>query len=252
MKEGQKSIYFITGESKKAVENSPFLENLKKRGFEVLYMTEPIDEYMVQQLKEFDGKKLVSVTKEGLKLEDESEEEKKRQEEIKQQNENLTKVIKEILGDKVEKVEISNRIVASPCVLVTGEYGWSAYMEKIMKAQALRDSSMSTYMSSKKTLELNPDHPIVVELRKKADADKGDKTVKDLVWLLYETALLTSGFSLEDPASFAGRIHRMIKLGMSIDGDAQGEEELPALETSEATTVDTNADNAISNMEEVD
>jgi len=255
MKEGQKSIYFITGESKKVVENSPFLEKLKKRGFEVLYMTEPIDEYMVQQLKEFDGKKLVSVTKEGLKLEDESEDEKKRQEEIKQQNENLTKVVKEILGDKVEKVEISNRIVDSPCVLVTGEHGWSAYMEKIMKAQALRDSSMSTYMSSKKTLEINSEHPIIIELRKKADSDKSDKTVKDLVWLLFETALLTSGFSLDDPTSFAGRIHRMIKLGMSIDdtttitSGAEDVSDMPALETDAPTDASTEV---VSNMEEVD
>jgi len=253
MKEGQKSIYFITGESKKVVENSPFLEALKKRGYEVLYMTEPIDEYMVQQLKEFDGKKLVSVTKEGLKFDDETEDEKKHQEEIQKQNENLTKVVKEILGDKVEKVVVSNRIVDSPCVLVTGEYGWSAYMEKIMKAQALRDSSMSTYMSSKKTLELNSDHPIVQELRKKADADKSDKTVKDLVWLLFETSLLTSGFSLEDPTSFSARIHRMIKLGMSIDDSpssaaASSEEpsDLPALET------DAPAGETVSNMEEVD
>jgi len=250
MKEGQKSIYFITGESKKVVENSPFLEALKKRGYEVLYMTEPIDEYMVQQLKEFDGKKLVSVTKEGLKFDDETEEEKKHEEEIQKQNENLTKVVKEILGDKVEKVVISRRIVDSPCVLVTGEYGWSAYMEKIMKAQARRDSSMSTYMSSKKTLEINPEHPIVVELRKKADADKSDKTVKDLVWLLFETSLLTSGFSLEDPTSFSSRIHRMIKLGMSIDDTTTGAEEsdMPALETDAGAQ----EGETVSNMEEVD
>jgi molecular chaperone HtpG len=251
MKEGQKSIYFITGESKKVVESSPFLEALKKRGYEVLYMTEPIDEYMVQQLKEFDRKKLISVTKEGLKFDDETEDEKKQQEDIQKQNENLTKVVKDILGDKVEKVVVSTRIVDSPCVLVTGEYGWSAYMEKIMKAQALRDSSMSTYMSSKKTLELNPDHPIVQELRKKADADKSDKTVKDLVWLLYETSLLTSGFSLEDPTSFASRIHRMIKLGMSIDESAGGATEepsdLPALESDAPA-----AGEQVSNMEEVD
>jgi molecular chaperone HtpG len=216
MKPDQKDIYFISGESKKAVENSPFIEGLKKRGYEVLYMTEPIDEYMVQQLKEFDDKKLVNVTKEGLKLE-ESEEEKKKQEEEKKANENLCKVVKEILGDKVEKVILSNRLVASPCILVTGEYGWSANMERIMKAQALRDNSMQTYMVSKKTLEINPDHSIIIELRKKADNDKSDKTVKDLVWLIYETALLSSGFTLEEPAGFAARIHRMIKLGLSID-----------------------------------
>jgi molecular chaperone HtpG len=249
MKEGQQSIFYITGESKKVVETSPFLEALKKRNFEVVYMTDPIDEYMVQQLKEFDGKKLVCITKEGLKFDDDlSEDEKKKVEEDKASNENLCKVIKDILGDKVEKVEVSQRIVDSPCVLVTGEYGWSAYMERIMKAQALRDNSMSTYMVSKKTMEINPEHPIISELRKRADADKSDKTVKDLVWLLFETSLLTSGFNLEDPTAFATRIHRMIKLGISIDDSAtDAADDLPPLETDAATEAE-----VVSNMEEVD
>jgi molecular chaperone HtpG len=249
MKEGQKDIYYITGESKKQLEHSPFLEKLKKKGYEVLYMTEPIDEYAMQQLKEFEGKKMVCVTKEGLKLE-ETEEEKKQQEELKAQYENLCKVVKDVLGDKVEKVVISERIVTTPCVLVTGEYGWSANMERIMKAQALRDSSMSTYMTSKKTLELNPNHSIVKELKGKSEADKNDKTVKDLVWLLYETALLSSGFSLDDPSSFAGRIHRMIKLGLSIEDSP--EEAAAQEETKQDDLPPLEEDTEVSKMEEVD
>ena len=248
MKEGQKNIYYITGESKKAVENSPFLEKLKQKGFEVLFMVEPIDEYCVQQLKEFDGKKLVCASKEGMDIE-ESEEEKKKREEEKKACEALCTVIKEHLGDKVEKVVVSERLSDSPCILVTGEYGWSANMERIMKAQALRDSSLSTYMSSRKTMEINPSNSIVKELRKRVDADKTEKTVKDLVNLLFDTALLTSGFSLDEPNIFAARIHRMIKLGLSIDDD---EEEIDATKTEDEELPPIEEGAAASNMEEVD
>jgi molecular chaperone HtpG len=246
MPESQPGIYYVTGESKKAVENSPFIEKLKKKGYEVIFMVEAIDEYAVQQLKEYEGKKLISATKEGLKME-ETDDEKKSFEEAKAATSGLCKLIKEVLDDKVEKVEISNRIVESPCVLVTGEYGWSANMERIMKAQALRDSSTSSYMTSKKTMEINPLHPIIKSLREKADADKSDKTVKDLIWLLYDTSLLTSGFSLDEPTTFANRIHRLIKLGLSIDDDDDVVEDsiddLPPLE---------GEDEEESTMEEVD
>lgn len=248
MKENQKHIYYITGENRDQVANSSFVERVKKRGYEVVYMTEPIDEYVVQQMKEYDGKTLVSVTKEGLELPEDEEEIKKREED-KVKFEGLCKVMKNILDNKVEKVVVSNRLVESPCCIVTAQYGWSANMERIMKAQALRDTSTMGYMAAKKHLEINPDHSIVETLRQKAEADKNDKAVKDLVILLYETALLSSGFALDEPQVHASRIYRMIKLGLGIDEDEpiQVEEnnagDVPPLEG--------DADEA-SRMEEVD
>merc|ERR1739838_1059041 len=250
MKENQKDIYYITGETKDQVANSVFVERVVKRGFEVLYMTEPIDEYCVQQLKEFEGKTLVSITKEGLEL-PEDEDEKKKFEEAKAKFESLCTTIKDILDKKVEKVVVSNRLVQSPCCIVTSQYGWSANMERIMKAQALRDTSTMGYMAAKKNLEINPDHAIMEQLRVKSEADRNDKSVRDLVMLLYETSLLASGFSLEDPSTHASRIHRMIKLGLGIDIDAADEEQnveddddMPALEG--------DAEEDSSRMEEVD
>merc|ERR1711963_110373 len=223
----------------------------KKRGLEVVYMTEPIDEYVVQQLKEFDGKNLVSVTKEGLELPGD-EVEKKKREADKEKFEPLCKVMKDILDKKVEKVVMSSRLVSSPCCIVTSQYGWTANMERIVKAQALRDTSTMGYMAAKKHLEINPDHSIVENLRQRAEADKNDKSVKDLVLLLFETALLSSGFSLEDPAVHAKRIHRMIKLGLGIDEeDDTAEAADAAADDSEMPPLEGDAEDA-SRMEEVD
>merc|ERR1712110_1387278 len=242
MADDQPGIYYITGESKRSVETSPFLEKLKKKGYEVLFMVDPIDEYAIQQLKEFEGKKLLSATKEGLDINDD-EDEKKAFEEAKAKTESLCKLMKEVLDDKVEKVVVSNRLADSPCVLVTGEYGWSANMERIMKAQALRDASMGSYMSSKKTMEINPQNSIINALREKADADQSDKTVRDLIWLLFDTSMLTCGFSLDEPATFSARIHRLVKLGLSIDDDDDNDdmddvEELPAVEGEEESAME--------------
>lgn len=247
MSENQPGIYYITGESRKAVESSPFIERLKKKDYEVIYMTDPMDEYCVQQLKEYEGKTLISVTKEGLKIDD-SEEEKKEFEEFTKSNEKLCNMFKEVLGDKIEKAVISNRLSDSPCILVTGEYGWTANMERIMKAQALRNDAQGGYMSSKKTMEINHTNPIISCLRQKVEDDETDKTVKDLIWLLYDTSLLNSGFSLEEPSLFATRIHRLIKLGLSIDEDELDSddevEDLPPLED--------NIEEENSTMEDVD
>ena len=210
MKEDQKEIYYITGENKESVMDSPFVEKLNKNGLEVLFMVDAIDEYTLQQFKEYDGKKLVSVTKDGLKLDDDVD--------IKDY-ETLCKKVKEHIGDKIEKVQISTRIVDSPSCLVTSEFGWSANMERIMKAQALGDDNSRAYMMSKKTLELNKDHKIVKELKRRLDEDENDKTVKDLATLLYDVSLLRSGFTMEDTKQFSNRICRMIELGLNLDDD---------------------------------
>lgn len=249
MKENQNDIYYITGESKEIVASSAFLERVIKKGFEVLYLVDPIDEYAVQQLKEYDGKKLVCVTKEGLEL-PEDDDNKKKQEELKAQFEDLCKVIKDILDKRVEKVVVSNRLTDSPCCIVTSTYGWSANMERIMKAQALRDTSTMGYMAAKKHLEINAEHQIMVALKAKVDVDKNDKSIKDLIVLLYETSLLSSGFTLEDPQNHASRIHRMIKLGLGVDDEPTTEDadsEMPPLE-GEAVTEDEDK----ARMEEVD
>merc|ERR1711879_108918 len=257
MKDNQNDIYYITGESKEALKNSAFVERLTKRGFEVLYMTEPIDEYCTQQLKEYDGKNLVCVTKEGLEL-PEDEEEKKAFEEKKAKFEPLCKVMKDILDSRVEKVIVSNRLVKSPCCVVTSQYGWSANMERIMKAQALKDSSTMGYMAAKKQLEINPDHKIVGSLCERVEANKNDKAIKDLVMLMFETSLLASGFNLEDPTIHANRIHRMIKLGLGIDGDDDEEEDAAAVEENagadeeEMPELESGDEDDANRMEEVD
>ena len=256
MKESQNDIYFITGENKDQVASSSFVERLVKKGYEVLYMTEPIDEYCVQQLKEYDGKKLVSVTKEGLEL-PEDEDEKKKFEEDKAKFEKLCETMKETLGStKVEKVSVSNRLTTSPCVIVTSEHGWSANMERIMKAQALRDNSTMGYMAAKKNMEINPDHSVINAINEKILADPNDKSIKDLVMLLFETSMLTSGFNLDDPQVHANRIHRMIKLGLGIDEDADdalgASADAPAGDDEDMPPLEEAGDNADDAMEEVD
>lgn len=227
MKEDQEVIYYIAGENKEAVEKSPMLERLRKRGYDVIYMIDPIDEYTLQNLSEFEGKKLQSVTKEGLKL-GETDEEKKRLTAYKSKFEPLTDYLKETLKGKVEKVTISNRLEETPCVLVTSQYGYSANMERIMRAQAFSDQERTKMMLSKKTMELNPRHPIIENLLHMVQDHPADEQTKNYASLIYDTALLNSGFYMDEPTTFASRMYSLMKDGMRLNSlDLLDEIEVP-------------------------
>ncbi|CAL6030292.1 Heat_shock protein 90 [Hexamita inflata] len=232
MAEGQKNMYYITGDNMNAMKESPFLERFQKKNIEVIYFDDAIDEYMVQSLKEVDGKQLKCITKDGIDLET-TEDEKKAQEEKKAKYEKLAKAMKETLGDKVENVRVSgDRLVSSPCILVTSEWGWSANMQKIMKHQALRDDSMASVMQGKKTLEINPDNTIIRSLAEKLESDAEAVYVKDITTLLYETAMIQSGFDVEDISNFAKRIYGMVKVGLGAEDEVApaAEQAVPKLE----------------------
>lgn len=228
MKDGQTNIFYIAGESIEAVEESPFLERFRAKGLEVLYMTDPIDEYAVQNLNEFDGHKLQSVSKEGLKFGDEEDVERKRMELYTTTFKGLADYIKKTLGDKIEKVSVSNRIENTPAILVTSQYGYSANMERIMRSQAFADPSRAQYLTSKKTMEINPRHPIISELNKRVAEDADDEETKDLAMSLYDTAMLNSGFALDDNKEFAQRMYRLLKSGLSLESlELEPEIEVP-------------------------
>merc|ERR1719456_646232 len=229
MKDWQKDIYYISGSSLEEVQKSAFLEKCKAKDVEVLFLTDPIDEYAVQNLTEFDGKKLQAVTKEGLSFGDEDEKVVEKREKIyKEQLKPVTDGLAKVLGSKVEKVVISTRVVQSPAVLVTSKYGYSANMERIMKSQAFADQKQASYMMSKKTMEVNPRHPIVTELNKLLKDNADSEDAKDLGNLLYDTALINSGFTMEKTDEFAARMYRVLQKNLKLDSlDLADEVEVP-------------------------
>ena len=211
MKDNQTDIYFITGESRKAVEHSPFVNGIKNMGFDVLFLTDPIDEYMVQQIKDYDDKKLVHISKENVSFNNTDESI------IKEFDEHVCKKIKEVLSSKIEKVIVSNRLSTDPCCLVTGEYGWSANMERIMKAQTLQNNNSMFMNGGKKTMEINPKHNIVLKLQENIKNNVSPELVNDSIHLLYDTACLASGFVQDDPSSFTNRIYNILGVSMGIE-----------------------------------
>nr|XP_029521786.1 endoplasmin-like isoform X1 [Oncorhynchus nerka] len=228
MKEKQDKIYFMAGTSRQEAESSPFVEKLLKRGYEVLYLTEPVDEYCIQALPEFDGKRFQNVAKEGVKF-DESDKTKEKREGLEKEYEPLTTWMKDsALKDKIEKAVLSQRLTNSPCALVASQYGWSGNMERIMKAQAYqtgKDISTNYYASQKKTLEINPKHPLIKEMLKRINNNAEDQTASDLAVVLFETATLRSGYQLADTKAYGDRIERMLRLSMNVDLNEEPEEE---------------------------
>ena len=220
MAEGQESIYYVAADTREAAENSPFLEKLQKKGFEVLYLIDPIDEVAMTNLSQFKEKTLVDISKEDLDL-GEDEEEAAKQKEIEEEYKGLTEWLRETLGAKVEKVMVSKRLTDTPCILVTSKFGWSANMERIMKAQAMGDSRASEYMKGKKTMEINPLSPVILDLKAKQEA--GDADAAATAELLFDTAMLTSGFTIEQPAEFASKIFALMDKAVVNKADAKSE-----------------------------
>ncbi|KAE9592644.1 hypothetical protein Lal_00028797 [Lupinus albus] len=221
MKAGQKDIFYITGTNKEQLEKSPFLERLKKKNFEVIYFTDPVDEYLMQYLMDYEDKKFQNVSKEGLKLGKDAKDK-----ELKESFKDLTKWWKNTLAsENVDDVKISNRLDNTPCVVVTSKFGWSANMERIMQSQTLSDSSKQAYMRGKRVLEINPRHPIIKELRERVVKDPEDESVKHTAELMYQTALFESGFLLDDPKDFASRVYDSVKSSLDISPEATVEEE---------------------------
>lgn len=254
MKEGQKSIYYIAGQSLEEVKRSPFLEKLLKKGYEVIYFTDALDEYVMQQLTEYDDLKFQNASKENLKMSDKDSKERKREKALKEEYKPLTKWWKDVLGGGVEAVKVSNRLTSTPCVVVTGQYGWSANMERIVMSQALGDAERQAYMKGRRSLEINPNHPMISQLKARMEEDPDEESTKDMAQLMYETALLESGFQIAEPQAFADMVHKVLKSQMGLDPNAEAveEDETEEEEEEEAEEAEEEQEDAIDLEEEED
>jgi len=236
MGDKQKHIYYITGESVDAVENSPYIELLKKKDIEVVYMVDPLDEYVVQGVTEYEGNSLQAAHKADLTFDDE---EKDTLDKLKEDYKPLTTWLGKVYGKKVEKVTIGLRTTDSPAVLVTGAYGWSANMERIMKAQTFADQQKYSYMQGRKTLEINPHHPIIKELKAKTEASPDDKGLEDLANIIYDAATVSSGFTVSDTKDFATRLHKVVSLALGVEAEVASE---PAPKSADAPAPEAHED----------
>jgi len=250
MKDGQKDIYYLAGLDKETLEQSPFLEGMKKKGYDVLLMFDAIDEHVVEQVRKYNEKDLKNLSKEGVKLDEEDKDTEK-------EYTRLFNYVKFVLGNKIEKTSLATTLDTSPCAITAGGYSYSANMQRIMQAQALGNNTMAQYMKSKKVLELNVNHKLIKFLNTEVNKYDSDTNVpsqfKDLVTMLYDTASLTSGFNLDTPLDFAKRIHNLLLLGFDVDVDTvvQNEkDDLPPL--TEDVEKNSNDDSSESNLEQVD
>merc|ERR1719152_238411 len=239
MKEDQKNIYYISGEDKESLLKSPSVEKLLSKDIEIIFMTDSVDEYTVQHLTEFEGKRLINASREGLKL-DEGDKEKKREEQYKEMFKPLLDYTKELLGKKVEKVQISNHLVNSPVVVLSADYGWTAQMEKVMKSQAFSDQSKFEFMKSKRMFEVNPRHPMIVELNTRIKDGNADDNTKDQLMSLYLSAVVAAGYQLmpEDAQDFSERVNRMVTAGLGVAADAELAPELEVADEPEEQEAD--------------
>ncbi|XP_037809649.1 endoplasmin homolog [Lucilia sericata] len=246
MKPKQENIYFIAGANRAEVEKSPFVERLLAKGYEVLYLVEAVDEYCISALPEFDGKKFQNVAKEGFKL-NESEKSKNKFEELKATFEPLVKWLNEVaLKDKILRAQVSERLSNSPCALVAGMFGWTGNMERLAMSNAHQksdDPQRTYYLNQKKTLEINPRHPLMRELLRRVEADEADESAKEMALMMFRTATLRSGFMLQETSDFADTIEKMMRqtLGVSLDEQVEWDED-----DDDDTTADSNEENTSS------